>query len=62
MMSLINKSADWPSRYHKTARAFPKLSAPLHKLTLKEPAIMSGHYSIVRTVFKYSVCNVYLTL
>ena len=42
-MSLINKLADWPPNYHKTARTFPKSSALPHsmnKLTLDEPAIL----------------------
>ena len=46
MMSLINKSANWPPlNYHKTARTFPQISftpslAPLqlNRLTLNEPA------------------------
>ena len=44
MLSLINKSADWPHICHKTARTFPKSSTSPHsmnKLTLNEPAIMS---------------------
>ena len=31
-MSLINKLADWPPNYHKTARTFPKSSAPPHSM------------------------------
>ena len=45
MMSLINKLADPPPNYYKTARMFPKSSAlpySMNKLTLIEPVIKSS--------------------
>ena len=42
MTSGINKLADWPPNYHKTARILPKSSAlphSMHKLTLNKPEI-----------------------
>ena len=41
---MINKIADWPRNYHKTARTFPQIfctpsSNPMNKLSSSEPAI-----------------------
>ena len=58
MIALINKLADWPPNFHKTARKLPKSSAPRHstnKLTLNESAMKWDNGPIYYVISMYCI-------
>ena len=53
MMPLINKLADWPPKYHKTARTFPRIFSPRHSM-IKLSLTVDTHAEEIGEVFEHS--------